>query len=72
MVVRTVISFAWRGRGGGVNLCAIYPTFKIVMSKTINAFLSMQCYVVFVNELFNFKYIIICWFKVIRVVLDVQ
>ena len=71
MVVRTVISFAWRGRGGGVNLCAIYPTL-IVMSKTINAFLSMQCYVVFVNELFNFKYIIICWFKVIRVVLDAQ
>ena len=32
----------------------------------------MQCYVVFVNELFNFKYIIICWFNVIRVVLDVQ
>lgn len=55
----------------GVNLCAIYPTL-IVMSKTINASLSMQCYVVFVNELFNFKYIIICWFKVIRVVLDVQ
>lgn len=45
---------------------------NLVMSKTINAFLSIQCYVVFVNVLFNFEYINICWFKVIRVVLDVQ
>lgn len=45
---------------------------NLVMFKTIKAFLSIQCYVVFVNMLFNFQYIIICWFKAIRLILDVQ
>lgn len=55
--------------GGGGFVCDLS---NLVMFKTINAFLSIECYVVFVNVLFNFQYMIICWFKVIRIVLDVE